>query len=110
VSKIPSENSARAKTLNGVTLELTVDNHPGVMSHICGLFSRRAFNVEKILCLPEDSGERSRIWLTVHDDERLDQLVKQLEKLLDVREIRNAGRAGDLFGRIEETLKRVSDN
>lgn len=108
MSKIPSDNPAQA--LNGVILELTVNNHPGVMSHICGLFSRRAFNVEKILCLPEGSGERSRIWLTVHDDERLDQLVKQLAKLEDVREIRNAGAAGDLFGRIEEALSTVSNN
>jgi len=33
-------------------LELTVQNHPGVMTHVCGLFARRAFNVDGILCMP----------------------------------------------------------
>ena len=32
-----------------VILELAVRNHPGVISHVCGLFARRAFNVEGIL-------------------------------------------------------------
>ncbi|MCG3147073.1 MAG: hypothetical protein PCFJNLEI_00510 [Verrucomicrobiae bacterium] len=41
-----------------VTLELTVQNHPGVMSHVCGLFARRAFNVEGILCLPVGTARR----------------------------------------------------
>ncbi|EMK3758521.1 ACT domain-containing protein, partial [Providencia rettgeri] len=35
-----------------IALELIVRNHPGVMSHICGLFARRAFNVDGILCMP----------------------------------------------------------
>lgn len=35
-----------------IALELVVRNHPGVMTHICGLFARRAFNVDGILCLP----------------------------------------------------------
>lgn len=74
-----------------VILELTVRNHPGVMSHICGLFARRAFNVEGILCLPLTDGEQSRIWLQVADDKRLEQMVSQVEKLEDVvRLIRHA--------------------
>ncbi len=40
------------KQHDNVILELTVRNHPGVMTHVCGLFARRAFNVEGILCLP----------------------------------------------------------
>jgi len=49
------------------------------------------------------------MWLTVHDEERLDQLVKQMAKLEDVREIRNAG-VGDLFGRIETALSETPKN
>jgi len=64
-------------------LELTVNNHPGVMSHICGLFSRRAFNVDGILVLPIDNG-RSRVWLRVQESERLQQVESQLYKLYDV--------------------------
>jgi len=68
-------------------LELTVNNHPGVMSHVSGLFSRRAFNVDGILCLPLGDGQRSRIWLLVPEDERLPQVISQLKKLEDVLEV-----------------------
>lgn len=66
---------------------LTVINHPGVMSHITGLFSRRAFNLEGILCAPIGDGEKSRMYLLVNEDERLDQIIKQLEKLYDVQQV-----------------------
>jgi len=71
-----------------VILELTVRNHPGVMSHICGLFARRAFNVEGILCLPLPQGDQSRIWLQVADDQRLEQMISQIDKLEDAAETR----------------------
>lgn len=70
-----------------VILELTVQNHPGVMSHVCGLFARRSFNVEGILCLPQEDCEQSRIWLQVTDDSRLEQVMKQIEKLEDVVQV-----------------------
>ncbi len=68
-------------------LELTVNNHPGVMSHVCGLFTRRAFNVDGILCLPLGNGQTSRIWLRVQEDERLAQVESQLHKLNDVHSV-----------------------
>ena len=67
-----------------VVLELNVRNHPGVMTHVCGLFARRAFNVEGILCMPVGDGKDSRIWLLVLNDERLPQMIAQVEKLEDV--------------------------
>lgn len=67
-----------------VVLELNVRNHPGVMTHVCGLFARRAFNVEGILCMPVGDGQDSRIWLLVLNDERLPQMIAQVEKLEDV--------------------------
>jgi acetolactate synthase-1/3 small subunit len=83
-----------------VILELTVRNHPGVMSHICGLFARRAFNVEGILCLPLPEGDQSRIWLQVGDDQRLEQMVSQVDKLEDVVQIiRHADDPG-IFNRL----------
>lgn len=78
-------------------LELIVNNHPGVMSHICGLFSRRAYNVEGILCMPIGSGSRSKIWLLVEEDERLDQMVRQVEKLVDVCTVRQHGSSHPVF-------------
>jgi acetolactate synthase-1/3 small subunit len=72
---------------DGVVLRLAVRNHPGVLSHVSGLFARRAFNVDGILCLPVGDGARSAILLLVRADDRLEQLVRQLEKLEDVLEI-----------------------
>ena len=69
------------ETAQKVVLEIAVRNHPGVMSHVCGLFARRAFNVEGILCMPVGDGDESRIWLLVFDDARLPQMIAQVEKL-----------------------------
>jgi len=66
---------------------LMVRNHPGAMSHITGLFSRRGFNLEGILCAPVDGGEDSAMYLLVRNDERLEQIVKQLRKLYDVKSV-----------------------
>lgn len=48
-------------TSSHVTLELAVRNHPGVMSHVCGLFARRAYNVEGILCMPLAGGKEPHL-------------------------------------------------
>jgi acetolactate synthase-1/3 small subunit len=70
-----------------LVIELTVKNHPGVMSHITGLFSRRAFNMEGILCGRIGDGSLSRMYLLINKDDRLEQIVKQLEKLYDVIDV-----------------------
>jgi acetolactate synthase-1/3 small subunit len=85
-----------------VVLELTVNNHPGVMLHICGLFSRRAFNVEGILCMPIGTGAQSRIWLLVNADHRLEQMIKQLLKLEDILSVRRHSADHEVFVRLEE--------
>lgn len=66
---------------------LTVLNHPGVMSHVTGLFSRRAFNLEGIMVAPIGDGKKSRMYLLVKSDDRLDQILKQLKKLYDVQNV-----------------------
>ncbi len=86
-------------------LELTVSNHPGVMSHISGLFARRAFNVEGILCMPIGDGQQSRIWLLVNEDQRLDQMMKQLLKLEDTLDVRRHAAGHDVFVRLEEFFR-----
>jgi acetolactate synthase-1/3 small subunit len=68
-------------------LRLVVRNHPGVMSHLCGLFARRGFNVEGILCVPLDDGTCSAVLLLVADDPRNAQIVAQLRKLEDVMDV-----------------------
>ncbi len=91
-----------SRTLAHTVLELNVNNHAGVMSHVVGMFSRRAYNVEGILCMPVGNGKTSRIWLMVNEDERLDQMVKQVEKLEDVLAVRRHGAAHEVFERLEE--------
>jgi acetolactate synthase-1/3 small subunit len=81
-------NRNEQKALARAVLEIDVNNHAGVMSHVVGLFSRRAYNVEGILCLPVGDGSQSRIWLLVNEDLRLAQMMKQVEKLEDVIAIR----------------------
>ncbi|GKW17061.1 acetolactate synthase isozyme 1 small subunit [Pectobacterium actinidiae] len=94
--------SPTQSTSNQVTLELSVRNHPGVMSHVCGLFARRAFNVEGILCMPLANGEESRIWLLVKDDQRLQQMISQVEKLEDVLQVRRHGEEMRIFEQVAE--------
>ena len=89
-------------SLNRTVLELDVNNHAGVMSHVVGMFSRRAYNVDGILCMPVGTGAISRIWLTVNEDARLDQMVKQLEKLEDVLSVRRHGAEHQVFERVGE--------
>lgn len=68
-------------------LQLEVKNHPGVMSHICSLFARRAYNLEAIACVPVGAGDTSRIWLQVDEADRLEQVIKQIQKLPDVLDV-----------------------
>ncbi|MEX1033870.1 MAG: acetolactate synthase small subunit [Cellvibrionaceae bacterium] len=72
-------------------LELKVRNHPGVMSHVCGLLARRAYNMEGIICLPMKDVRYSAIWLLVNEDARLEQVIQQLRKLRDVLDVERHG-------------------
>ena len=96
-----AENLAIARTV----LELEVNNHAGVMSHVVGLFSRRAYNIEGILCMPIGDGTQSRIWLMVNEDLRLEQMIKQVEKLEDVLTVRRHGAEHAVFERLEEFFR-----
>lgn len=85
-------------------IELTVNNHPGVMSHICGLFARRAYNVEGIACMPVNGGTTSRIWLLVDADERLNQMIKQVDKLEDVLGVERHDAGHAVFAKMAECV------
>jgi acetolactate synthase-1/3 small subunit len=94
-------SKAENKALARAVLELDVNNHAGVMSHVVSMFSRRAYNVEGIICMPVGNGATSRIWLLVNEDGRLEQMVKQLEKLEDVLFVRRHGAEHAVFDRLE---------
>ena len=98
-------NRNEQRALARAVLEIDVNNHPGVMSHVIGLFSRRTYNVEGILCLPVGDGSCSRIWLLVNEDQRLAQMMKQVEKLEDVIAIRRHHADHAVFSELEDFFR-----
>jgi len=68
--------------------QLLVDNTSGVLSRISGLFSRRGYNIESITAGQTADPRYTRITIVASgDDEILDQIEKQVAKLVDVRDI-----------------------
>jgi len=91
--------------LPNTIVKLMVRNHSGAMSHITGLFSRRGFNLEGILCAPVEGGADSVMYLLVRNDERLEQIVKQVQKLYDVKSVSVQDDLDHtVFNRIEQLL------
>jgi acetolactate synthase-1/3 small subunit len=71
------------------TLVVLVENKAGVLARIAGLFSRRGFNIESLAVAPTDDDRFSRITIVVDvTSNTIDQVVKQLDKLINVVEIR----------------------
>ncbi len=69
-------------------LTVTVENKPGVLSRVAGLFSRRAFNIFSLAVSPTDDERFSRMTIVVDADSApLEQIVKQLNKLIPVIKI-----------------------
>ena len=74
-------------------LGVLVENHPGVLSKVSGLFSRRGFNIYSLAVgMTEDPGV-SRITIVVEGDEYIvEQVAKQLNKLIDVIKVSSLDR------------------
>jgi acetolactate synthase-1/3 small subunit len=70
------------------TLSVLVENKPGVLARVSGLISRRGYNIESLAVGPTESSEMSRITLQMNvDDVVLEQITKQLNKLIEVLKI-----------------------
>jgi acetolactate synthase I/III small subunit len=70
------------------TLSVLVEDKPGVLARIAGLFSRRGFNIESLAVGPTESPEVSRMTIVVNVDQSpLEQVTKQLNKLVEVIKI-----------------------
>jgi acetolactate synthase-1/3 small subunit len=70
------------------TLSVLVENKPGVLARIAGLFSRRGFNIESLAVGPTEHSEVSRMTIVVNVEESpLEQVTKQLNKLIEVIKI-----------------------
>ena len=71
-------------------LSILVENKPGVLTRIAGLFARRGFNIDTLAVGPTDDESLSRITLTLDGAAHpIDQVTKQLHKLVNVIKIRD---------------------
>ncbi len=71
------------------TLSVLVENRSGVLSRVAGLFSRRGFNIDSLAVGVTENPEVSRMTIVVNGDEyTVEQVSKQLNKLIDVIKIR----------------------
>jgi acetolactate synthase-1/3 small subunit len=70
------------------TLSVMVQNKPGVLTRIAGLFSRRGFNIDSLAVGPTENADVSRMTVVVDVEEQpLEQVTKQLNKLVEVLKI-----------------------
>ena len=70
------------------TLVVRVENKPGVLARVSGLFARRGFNIESLAVAPTDNDLFSRLTIVVDAESApIEQVVKQLNKLINVVEI-----------------------
>jgi len=77
-------------TTNQHTITVLVDNKPGVLSRVSGLFSRRGYNIESLAVSITENPELSRMTLVVNGDEQeVEQITKQLHKLIEVSKVQD---------------------
>lgn len=66
-------------------LSVLVENHPGILAKVAGLFSRRGFNIDSLAVGLSEQPGLSRITIVVNGDEAMvEQVARQLDKLIDV--------------------------
>ena len=72
-----------------IDLSVIVGNTTGVLNRVAGLFSRRGYNIDSLTVSETENPSFSRMTIVVHgDDEILEQIEKQMNKLIDVKEIK----------------------
>ena len=75
----------RTEPMSKHTLSVLVENKPGVLARIAGLFSRRGYNIDSLAVGPTEHPEVSRMTIVVNVEESpLEQVTKQLNKLIEV--------------------------
>jgi acetolactate synthase I/III small subunit len=89
------EASGALRTGRKHTLSILVENKPGVLTRIAGLFARRGFNIDTLSVGPTDDERYSRVTLTLDGAlHPIDQVTKQLHKLINVLKIRDLEPSG----------------
>ena len=78
----------RSATMSKHTLSVLVEDKPGVLARIAGLFSRRGFNIDSLAVGPTEHSDISRMTVVVDVEEfPLEQVTKQLNKLVEVLKV-----------------------
>ena len=102
-------------------ISLLMENEAGALSRVAGLFSARAYNIESLTVAPTEDATLSRMTIvTSGSDEVIEQIIKQLNKLVDVVKVLdlNDGRYIErelmlvkvkATGALREDMKRISD-
>ena len=99
-------------------ISLLMENQPGALSRVVGLFSQRGYNIESLIVAPTEDTSLSRLTMTTEGDTRvIEQITKQLNKLIDVVKVVDLSEE-DYVGRelllvkldmTEESKKQVQD-
>lgn len=78
-------------------ISVLLENEPGALSRVSGLFSARGYNIESLTVAPTNDPTLSRMTIvTIGDDRKIDQIEKQLNKLVDVAALQDITLGGHL--------------
>lgn len=93
------------------TISVLVENKFGVLARIAGLFSGRGFNIDTLNVAPTQDKNVSRITATLRGDTaQLEQCIRQLQKLVNVIEVRDFKRRGEYVARELVMVKVAADS
>ncbi len=102
-------------------ISLLLENQPGSLSRVVGLFSQRGYNIESLTVSPTDDPTLSRLNITTESSEmQLEQIQKQLHKLIDVLKVQEVSEVDYIerelmmvkvkaSGHLREEVKRTAD-
>ncbi len=102
-------------------ISILLENEAGALSRVSGLFSARAFNIESLTVAPTEDASLSRMTIvSVGSDDVIEQITKQLNKLVDVVKVVDLSEAAHIerelmlvkvraVGKDREEMKRIAD-
>jgi acetolactate synthase-1/3 small subunit len=102
-------------------ISILLENEAGALSHVAGLFSARGYNIETLTVAPTEDASLSRMTIVTRgSDEVLEQITKQLNKLIDVVKVVDLSESAHVerelmlikvraIGKDREEMKRMSD-
>ncbi|MBU1235674.1 MAG: acetolactate synthase small subunit [Gammaproteobacteria bacterium] len=102
-------------------ISILIENESGALSRVSGLFSARAYNIESLTVAPTEDASLSRMTIvSIGSDEVIEQITKQLNKLIDVVKVVDLSEAAHIerelmlikvraTGKDREEMKRVAD-